>query len=145
MSIISTMRTDDSSAMARRLTKMALRYLNDPKSIDQDILGVPLENLFRLSEMFRQSTYADQPRMGVVAVGEAADGPADFLQDIESWSSPIDHALDKAFREAYGARTDEEIKTFQLSLRDIALRKELGQDSNRQLRTFLETFESNLA
>jgi hypothetical protein len=145
MSIISTIRTDDSPAMARRLAKMTLRYLDDPKSIDKDILGVPLENLFRLSEMFRQSTYADEPRMGVVAVGDAAASPLDFLQGEDDWSTPIDHALELAFRTAYGDRSDEEVRTFQLTLRDIALSKQLAPDSDRRLRSFLETFGSNLA
>lgn len=145
MTIFSTIRMDDSSSMAKRFARNALRYLEDPKSIDIDVLDVSLENLYRLSEMFRLRTYADEPRMGVMAVGDAMSLPVEFLQGDAGWSDPIDHALEQAFQRTYGARTDVEINTFQGALREIEPEQELAPQSKDSLRTFFLTFGSHLA
>jgi hypothetical protein len=145
MTIFSTIKVDDSSSMAKRFARNALRYLKDPTSIDMDVLDVSVENLYRLSEMFRLGTYADEPRMGVMAAGGAQPLPVEFLQSEVGWEGPIVRALEQAFQKAYGARTDQEINTFQGALREIAPAKEIAPQSKDSLRTFLEAFGSNLA
>jgi hypothetical protein len=60
MSIISSYDVDSSAALTKRFAALATTYVDDPTVAKSDTAKVPLENLFRILEMFRYDAFADE-------------------------------------------------------------------------------------
>jgi hypothetical protein len=147
MSIISSIDANDSAALARRFALLASSYLEDPSTVKRDDLQVPLENLFRLLEMFRYEAFSDEPRAGVLALeGISLDTNAG-MQQAATWHKPIELALGEAVGEVFlGASRDEAVDDLQDGLRGLARDGVVGnQARTERVREFLQKFQTRLA
>ena len=69
MSITSSFRVDDSATLAKQFALLTAGYVDNPPNTEADPSTlVPLENVFRLLEMFRYDAFADENREGVLAM-----------------------------------------------------------------------------
>ena len=145
MSIISSHGVDNSSARARRFAALATSYLNDPVAAKSDTAKVPLENLFRILEMFRYNAFADQPRRGVLALegfgSRHSPRPVDPM-----WRTTIARALQSSLDASFGAVPKEQaIEELQESLRKLSVDGEVPKDKAEKVKTFLGTLATALA
>jgi hypothetical protein len=108
--------------------KMLLRYLDDKSSVETDILHVPLNGMYRLTEMFRYDTWQD---------GIGDDG---------KWADNIRSAFRTAFTEAYGRCDLSEIDRLQRALREIEIEPhgDYAVGEHQKLRLFLTTLKTAL-
>lgn len=145
MTIISSYETDQSTALAKRFAALAAGYLEDPEAAKMDAAKVPLENLFRIFEMYRYDAYADESRRGVLAL--AAPRRRAASQKLSSaWHTSIAKALDKALAITFASTAkDEAIEALEASLRRLASGANLSQEGASQLKQFLSTFTASLS
>ena len=66
MSIISSFETDKSGLLYKRFATLASSYFDRPAVAKSPSAQVPLENLFRLLEMYRYDSFSDESRRGVL-------------------------------------------------------------------------------
>lgn len=100
MSIISVYETDKSDILYKRFALLASTYLDEPETAKTPTAQVPLENLYRLLEMFRYDAFADQNRSGVLAIDKISSNIS-FSQTKEEWHTKIEQALGNAIKNVY--------------------------------------------
>lgn len=145
MSIISSFQVDDSAALAKQFAALTAGYIDNPPDTKADPAAlVPLENVFRLLEMFRYNAFGDESRGGVLAM----DSPDQMYQmqfEAKPWHEEIVQALQAALQQAYGAQPKETaIEELQGGLRDLVKSQGLNQAVAHRAKTFLSAFEAKL-
>lgn len=119
MSVISHPEIDYSNALCKRFAALTSTYLADPVQAKSAAAKVPLENVYRILEMYRYEAFADESRGGVLAMGDIAGGAAMSSSDL--WHTEIEEALKVAMADAYGATPKTQaIQDLQDTLRDLA-------------------------
>jgi hypothetical protein len=107
MSITSSFRVDDSTALAKQFASKAAGYIDNPPDTEADPAAlVPLENVFRLLEMFRYDAFADESREGVLAMN-APDQIYRMRVQTKPWHELIAQALQVALQQAYAGQPKE--------------------------------------
>ncbi len=144
MTIFSSYEVDKSAVLARRFAVLATTYVDNPAAATSEAAKVPLENLFRILEMFRYNAYADESRRGVLALG----GPSRQLpgQNAGSvWHTDIARALDSALRATFAnASKDAAVVELEEDLRTLASKGSLPADRALRTKEFFNTFSSAL-
>jgi hypothetical protein len=144
MTIFSSYDVDKSAVLARRFAVLATTYVDDPIAATSDAAKVPLENLFRILEMFRYDAYADESRRGVLAVG----GPSRQIpgQTARSgWYTDIARALDAAFKTTFADATkDAAVAELEDDLRTLASTGTLPAERAIRTKEFFSTFGASL-
>jgi hypothetical protein len=150
MSIITIQESDNSNALAKRFATLAQSYFANPEKLsrgsnefERAVTHVPLENLFRILEMFRYDAFSDEARRGVLDFADE-----DHLSSKPStlhWERDIKNALDLALKEHFcDYSKDDAIKSLQASLRRLAKGDLTDTTSAKSASEFLKTFEANI-
>lgn len=147
MSLISIYEIDRSAELARRFAHLAAGYADDAEAAKQRTSQIPMENLFRILEMYRYNAFSDESRGGVLAI-ESFGTPRPILQT-SNWHEPILGALEVAMGKIFNfTQTDNRfgaaIDELQDGLRKIG-KGEITDPSVRTVKSFLQSFESELA
>ena len=119
MTIFSPPQIDDSAV----LYKQFVRYLTGERQIESRLLQIPLENLFRLMEMYRYDAYYDGTR--------------------DNWHIPIVKGLDLARVKVFGMFTQKQIcvDAIESTLKKMANNRNVTDAERTQLNDFLNTFK----
>lgn len=146
MSVISTFSADNSNALAKRYADLAGELLAHPAAKVEEAAGVPLENLFRILEMFRHDAFSDESRRGVLTMVVHRD---DFTKRAveNTWSKDIERALSNALAQAYSdASKEEAIEHLQDALRALVSNQSpAGREDIANARIFFGYFSNALA
>lgn len=118
MSIISAYEPDKSNFLCKRFASLAVEYFEKPDAAKTPAARVPLENLFRVLEMYRNDTFSDKNRRGVLELGEL-QGIAFFNAGEDTWYREIKSALGNAMQSTFGEATpkDQAVKELQGAIR----------------------------
>jgi len=144
MTITSRYETDYSSGLAKRFAGLAADYMNDPEAAKSISARVPLENLFRILEMYRYDAFDDENRRGVLAL-EAFGAPIPARTSPVKWHLPILKALDAAFKAVFPTEPKEDAVTrLQEGLRQLSGTGHIDEPLARQVKGFLKTFEASI-
>lgn len=148
MSTISLHHQDFSDALYRRFAILASEYFDDPAEAKKPGASVPLENLFRLLQMYRYNAFADERRNGVLALGGIGEQPT-FSAEEDSWHTKIEAAMGTALANAFnGLPKEDAIPQLQSALTWLVMEPTIAPvDENVRLRakTFLDQLSANLA
>lgn len=146
MSIISSFHVDDSAALAKQFASLTAAYIDNPPDTKADPAAlVPLENVFRLLEMFRYDAFGDESRGGVLAM-DTQDQMYQMQFETKPWHEHILQALQIALLQAYGAQPKEAaIEELQGGLRDLVKSHSVSQAVANRAKTFLSAFGAQLA
>jgi hypothetical protein len=147
MSINSSYELDQSAALARRYASLAASFLANPKKGSTEEAQVPLENLFRILEMYRYDAFSDENRRGVLAV-RGFRGTLAARHNGEEWQAPIVLALEKALSDAFDLKSiskDAAIDSLVHVLQDLSAKGEVSEKEAEQASAFLSSFEKSLA
>jgi hypothetical protein len=140
MSTISLHTRDSSDELCRRFAVIAAEYLDRPEQARSYAAQVPLENLFRLLQMYRYDAFADEQRSGVLA----QQGETDLYArpDDEEWHSKIESAVKQSLTMSFGEIPKEQaIAELQITLRWLA---SVGSEPSPDIRTRSKAFFSGL-
>jgi hypothetical protein len=145
MRTISLQPLEHSALLCKRFATLASSYFDDPEQATVPAARVPLENLFRILQMFRYDAFADERRSGVLAIGSAAEHPTLKLDD-ENWHTKIESALSNALNNAFaGIPKEDAIRQIQTSLRWLATNKEAPPvDTLSRSKSFLDQLTADL-
>lgn len=146
MSIISIHEDDSTNFLCKRFATLAASYFDAPESAHTPTARVPLENLYRLLEMFRNKTFSDESRGGVLAL-ESVNAKVSSLSHNAMWQTDIEGALHKSIASTFdnGVSEEDAAQELQGSLRWLATGKEsLNNDAaiGRAKRFFSELSHS---
>ena len=145
MSITSSFRVDDSTELAKQFASMAAGYVDDPPNTKVDTAAlVPLENVFRLLEMFRYDAFADESREGVLAMN-APDQIYRMRIQTKPWHERIAQALQSALRQAYTDQTkDAAIEELQDGIRKLVQCHQLDVNVAKRAKIFFTALHAQL-
>lgn len=145
MSVISTYEIDNSAALAKRFAALTTEYFDNPVAAKADFAKVPLENIFRMLEMFRYGSFSDESRHGVLALGNV-DLKHQRPVSTSTWHSSIENALDRAYTTVYGNLPKEEaVDQLQASLRWLAIGKQpVDPQALQKAKGFFDVFCTNV-
>lgn len=144
MSIISLFPSDHSDLLCRRYATAVSHYFEDPSAAKESVAQVPLENLFRVLEMYRYDAFSDEHRRGVLAL-ESRDESHDLRHE-SHWHIPIQEALEKAMTEVFiGVAKETAVPELQASLRQFVTGEAVPPSSSEKCRTFFVKFSESLA
>jgi hypothetical protein len=142
MSIISGYEMDNSPALAKRFASIA-RTLFDHKAV-ADREAVPLENLYRLLEMFRYGSFADDQHRGVLAL-EGLDAHPMGPLEASPWHNSIETALQAALTETFGnAKKDEAIDQLQAGISGLVRGEDIPEQVAIRAKGFFAAFEARV-
>ena len=140
MSIISVYETDKSDFLYRRFATLASSYLDKPETAREPSAKVPLENLFRLLEMFRYDAFSDERRSGVLAVDNVDINVATHPAE-EAWHTKIEKALNHAMSNVYGNTSKEEaIRELEGVLSWLAVDGDIDNEIQEKAKQFFISF-----
>lgn len=140
MTIISYYEADSSAALAKRFATIARGLFDHPASAKDE--GVPLENLYRLLEMFRYDSFADESRRGVLALEAPEVDPA-LPIDESAWHTSIESALQRALAQTFvGTQKEAAIDQLQASIRGLVTGAPVAPADADHAKGFLATFEA---
>ena len=145
MSIISVYETDKSDILYKRFASLASTYLDEPETAKTPTAQVPLENLYRLFEMYRYDAFADQNRSGVLAIDKINTISLSSVE--EEWHTKIKQALSNAISIAYeNDQKDEAIDKIETVLKSLANKDAVNGDPDlqEQAKIFFERFIEEL-
>lgn len=145
MSITSRYEVDHSSSLAKRFASLATSYMNDPIAAQNPVARVPLENLFRILEMYRYDAFEDEERNGVLAL-EGFDSPLPIMRAKKSsWHAPIQDALENARQAVFPAETkDEVVQRLEDGLRQLSKDGRIADPLADRVRGFFTTFAASI-
>lgn len=145
MSIVSGYEFDNSAALAKRFASLARGYFDNPSIAKDASAHVPLENLYRMLEMYRYDSFEDESRRGVLAL-QGLEATLSDLPGSSPWHAPIETALARAVNTAFGSvKKDEAIDQLEGSLRWLITGESGPDDATLQkAREFFETFEASI-
>lgn len=145
MSITSRYEADHSSSLAKRFANLAMSYMDNPGAAKNPVAGVPLENLFRILEMYRYDAFEDEERNGVLAL-EGFDSPMPaVLAEKTSWHTPILNALEKARQATFPEEAkDEAVQQLEDGLRQLSRNGHIEAPLAEHVRGFFMTFATSI-
>jgi hypothetical protein len=121
MTIVSMLAEDKSDFLCKRYAAMASSYFDHPEAAGAPTAHVPLENLFRVLEMYRNDTFSDDSRKGVLALN-SPDGSVFEAPVVDSWQLNIKSALQHALGITFvDVPEDDAVKELQSSLRWLVI------------------------
>lgn len=137
MSIISIYETDNSDFTYKRFASVASAYLDEPLTKRSDTARVPLENIFRLLEMYRFNAFSDESRCGVLALDNVNPGPSEI-----EWHKKIKVALDLAVTSVYEnlSRREKAVDEMEEALRHIAEGEQMENEMQLKAKKFFKKF-----
>lgn len=143
MSIISSYDIDSSDSLYKRYAILASSYLDEPKDkrpASAEIPEIPLENLFRLLEMYRHNVFSDESRSGVLDLENYEPYPTKV-----GWYKNVARALDVALLEAFNTISKgDAINELEDSLRQIATNGELIDQRKSRAKQFFLKFVNEI-
>jgi hypothetical protein len=144
---ISLHQQDFSDALYRRFATVVSSYFDQPTEAHKPGASVPLENLFRLLQMYRYNAFADERRSGVLAIEGIGEPPTISAED-ENWHTRIQHAVDAALDVAFqGVPKDVAVPQLQSALTWLALEKDpppVAADVRQRAKVFLDQLSASL-
>jgi len=145
MSITSRYEVDHSSSLAKRFAGLATSYMDDPTAVKNQDARVPLENLFRILEMYRYDAFEDEERSGVLAL-EGFDSPLQIVRaEQSSWHTTILGALEKARQAAFPAESkDVVVRQLEDGLRQLSNEGRITDPLADHVRGFFTTFAMSI-
>ncbi len=146
MSTMSRFEADHSEELARRFAHLAAAYFDHPSDAKVPAARIPLENLFRMLQMFRYDAFSDEPRSGILEM-RGFDEQMPWPVSDEQWHSRIEAALRTALNDAFGnnANKDEAVDAVQAALRWLATNANApSPDVLQRTKRFLERFSAAL-
>ena len=146
MSIISLFPIDHSDLLCKRYASAVTGYFDNPAAAKDPVAQVPLENVFRVLEMYRYDAFADEHRKGVLAL-ETHDGEGFDPSFAGAWHTHIKEALDKAASEVFGASSSKDtvVPRLQESLRSLVRGQTATFAALNVGRSFFQKFSETLA
>jgi hypothetical protein len=146
MSITSRYEVDHSTSLAKRFAGLAASYMDNPAAATDPVARVPLENLFRILEMYRYDAFEDEDRSGVLALkGFDSPQPAALSVTQGPWHAAILAALENARRSVFPADTKEEaVQRLQDGLRQLSRDGHITDPLAGRVKGFLVTFEASI-
>lgn len=140
MSIISIHSSDNSNSVAKEFASIVADYMDDNDNAAAQKSMVPLENLYRLLEMFRCDSYADEPRSGVLVLGDH-EPKAALERKPGYWNDKITVALRGSLSEVYpGTPKDQALDQLQDCIRTVAKGLPLPQAQSQRAQVFFNRF-----
>ncbi|HUB91920.1 MAG TPA: hypothetical protein VMA74_19520 [Dyella sp.] len=145
MSITSRYEVDHSSSLAKRFAGLAMSYMDDPTTVKNPDAQVPLENLFRILEMYRYDAFEDEERSGVLAL-EGFGSPLPLMRaQKSSWHTQILDALEKARQAAFPSETkDVAVQRLEDGLRQLSREGRIADPLANSVRGFFTTFAASI-
>lgn len=145
MSIISAYETDRSGVLAKRYAALAVGFFDRPDEAQSSAARIPLENLFRILEMYRHGAFSDDDRKGVLTMVSQTEnftvGPTE-----KTWHTEIEGALTVAMQDAFaGASKEDAVRSLQGSLRWLVSHNRADNASVGSAKRFFATFSQALA
>jgi hypothetical protein len=101
MSIVSIEVEDMSNYLCKRFATLATSYFDHPAEARSAAAQVPLENLFRVLEMFRNDTFSDETRKGVLALDNPIALTVREPQE-NNWHEQIERAVNDSIVATFG-------------------------------------------
>lgn len=144
MSVAQLLQPDQSGPLAKRFAHLASSYFDQVEAARRPDARIPLENLFRLLEMYRYEAFSDEPSGGVVNLGQR-EIPLE-AQGRVAWHTEIRQALAEAITASFGEMPkDQAIGEVQAVLRWLAYDKDSPPaETLATTRNFLTRFEQLL-
>jgi hypothetical protein len=146
MTIISMLAEDKSDFLCKRFASMASSYFDRPETATFPTAQVPLENLFRVLEMYKNDTFSDESRKGVLAlhnpVGSFVKAP-----DEDTWQVNIKSALQQALGATFeNVSANDAVNELQNSLRSLVVKGDISDqgDAAQRAKKFFNEFSSAL-
>lgn len=144
MSIISAYEIDKSDYLYKRFASLASVFLERPKEVKATDAEVPLENIFRLLEMYRYSAFSDECRSGILSNEQISDH-IDVAKQDENWSMNIEQAVNNAISNVYGQTSkDEAIDDLEETIRRLMNKDDIDQNSLTNAKSFFIKFSQEL-
>jgi hypothetical protein len=120
VSTISLHGLDQSDNLCKRFAHLASTYFERPDEARSPGATVPLENLFRILQMFRYNAFSDEKRSGILALQTPVDRQTITI-DGESWHKKIEAALRDSLSYVFNDTSQEQaIEQIQSALRWLA-------------------------
>lgn len=136
MSIVAELDFKDNATQYKRFAFLTREYVEDPKSAKEDIAKIPLENFFRLLEMYRYNAFTNNVHRGVLDFD--SEMPSYFNKK-PVWHEPIKAALETAVSEAYESK-EVAIKEMEDVLRQLVRTATLDGPKVQPAKLFLNKF-----
>lgn len=145
MSTTSLIDIEQSEGLAKRFASIATSYFDEPQQAKTLAAQIPLENLFRMLQMFRYEAFSDEPRSGILRVEALTDQHRPSI-DEGLWHHKLEAAIRAALGEVFsGISREDAVTQVQASLSWLATDKDAPDQVARQRsKTFLERFSAAL-
>lgn len=147
MSVMSVQPTDNSNFLCKRFAAEASSMFEAPATAEALTARVPLENLFRVLEMFRARNFRDETRKGVLALETAAASETISFED-KAWYEQIETALADSIHSTFGSQCPEKEATIELqsALRWLATKRAIANQDEvvGRAKQFFSTLSASL-
>lgn len=146
MTMMSRLEVDNTRRVAKQFAALTKSYLDDPKKARSRTAQIPLQNLYRLLEMFRYDAFATEGRRGVLAVDRSGEGKVVRVPKAPEWHVQIKGALKSAMESTYAADQEKNkaLDEVEGDLHILATKGKLPPAKADKVRQFLTTFEAGL-
>ena len=140
MSIISIHSGDNSDSVAKEFATKVADYMDNSGNADAPKPMIPLENIFRLLEMFRCDSYADEPWSGVLVMGDH-EPKAVLERKSGYWNDKITVALRSSLNDVYpGTPKDQVVDQLQDCIRKLAKGLPVSRAESQNAQVFFNRF-----
>lgn len=144
MSIMSVYEDDKSNSMYKRYAFLTFGYLNKPETVKVSTAQIPLENLFRLLEMYKYDAFSDESRMGILAIKNNKDRIVMRHTSIP-WQTKVVDVLDSAVLEIFKDFGKEgAVDDLEETLRLLSSSDEIEEDKRNRARGFFHKLAEEL-
>lgn len=146
MTTISLHQQDRSDLLCKRFAHLASSYFDSPDEARTSEARIPLENLFRILQLYRYEAFSDPRRSGILALRSIAH-EAEPLATDDSWHEKIEYALAHALTDAFGQgiSKDDALSQIQASLRWLATNADAPPQAIRdRTKLFLDRLVADL-
>jgi hypothetical protein len=136
---------EQSDGLAKRFAYLATTYFDEPSAARAPAAKIPLENLFRMLQMFRYDAFSDEPRAGVLEL-ESPVHSINYSRASEPWYTKIQSAMSSAISDAFAdSSVEQAIGQIQATLTWLATDENPpSTDVRARSKTFLERFRAAL-
>ncbi|OQW68811.1 MAG: hypothetical protein BVN34_09105 [Proteobacteria bacterium ST_bin12] len=137
MSIMSAHELDDSDILYKQFAILANSYVDKlPEPNKLHIAQIPLENLYRLFEMYRYDAFADDNHSGVLDL----DNVNHMTAEDYPWHTDIKKALTSAFNHTFGRDNNDAIDEIEDVLKQISLNNPVMDNKKDNAKKFFNHF-----
>jgi hypothetical protein len=144
MSIISVYESDMSDILYKRFALLASSYLDSPKEASSSAAHIPLENLFRLLEMYRYDAFSDESRAGILAIENNREHAA-VRSTKAAWHINVENALNKAMQTMFtNIPKEEAVEDLEETLRLLTANKEINPENKKRAKDFFNKLVEEL-